>query len=219
MVFSSIDEQGRYAYANQPRIALWNLTRFAECLLPLLSDEKDKAIEEAQLALSGFAETFNTAHQAGLRSKLGLFTARDGDQALAQDLLDAMAKNQADFTLTFRRLSDAALDASGDAGVRQLFAEPIAYDEWAVRWRQRTNEEPQNPASRQIAMRAINPAFIPRNHRVEAVIEAAVNRDDFKPFEELLTVLSKPYEDQPVFAGYAQAPEPHQRVLRTFCGT
>jgi uncharacterized protein YdiU (UPF0061 family) len=219
MVFSSIDEQGRYAYANQPRIALWNLTRFAECLLPLLSDQQDKAIEEAQLALSGFAETFNTAYQAGLRSKLGLFTARDGDQALSQDLLDAMAKNQADFTLTFRRLSDAALDASGDAGVRQLFADPTAYDEWAVRWRQRTGDEPRNPASRQTAMRAVNPGFIPRNHRVEAVIEAAVNRDDFKPFEQLLTVLSNPYGDQPAFAGYAQAPEPHQRVLQTFCGT
>src|SRR6266851_2304828 len=215
MVFSSIDEQGRYAYANQPRIALWNLTRFAECLLPLLSDQQDKAIEEAQLALSGFAETFNTAYQAGLRSKLGLFTARDEDQALAQDLLDAMAKNQADFTLTFRRLSDA----SGDAGVRQLFADPTAYDEWAARWRQRTGDEPQDPVVRQTAMRAVNPAFIPRNHRVEAVIEAAVNRDDFAPFEELLTVLSNPYEDQPAYAAYAQAPEPEQRVLQTFCGT
>src|SRR6266851_4731615 len=219
MVFSSIDEQGRYAYANQPRIALWNLTRFAECLLPLLSEEQDKAIEDAQLALSGFAESFNTAYQAGLRSKLGLFTTREADQALAQDLLDAMAKNQADFTLTFRRLSDAALDASGDADVRQLFADPTAYDEWAVRWRQRTSEEPQDPAVRQIAMRAVNPAFIPRNHRVEAVIDAAVNRDAFAPFEELLTVLSKPFEDQPALSGYADPPEPHQRVLQTFCGT
>jgi uncharacterized protein YdiU (UPF0061 family) len=219
MVFSSIDEQGRYAYANQPRIALWNLTRFAECLLPLLSAEQDKAIEDAQLKLSGFAESFNTAYQAGLRSKLGLFKAREADQALAQDLLDAMAKNQADFTLTFRRLSDAALDALGDADIRQLFADPTAYDEWAVRWRQRISGEPQDPTVRQIAMRAVNPAFIPRNHRVEAVIDAAVNRDDFAPFEELLTVLSKPYEDQPAFAGYALAPEPHQRVLQTFCGT
>ncbi|HEY2213139.1 MAG TPA: YdiU family protein [Bradyrhizobium sp.] len=218
-VFSSIDEQGRYAYANQPRIALWNLTRLAECLLPLLSDEQDKAIQEAQSALSDFAESFNTAYQAGLRSKLGLFTARDSDPALAQDLLDAMAKNQADFTLTFRRLSDAALEPSGDADVRHLFAEPAAYDEWAVRWRQRTSDEPQDPAARQIAMRAVNPAFIPRNHLIEAVIDAAVNRDDFAPFEELLTVLSKPYEDQPAFASYTEAPEPHQRVLQTFCGT
>jgi uncharacterized protein YdiU (UPF0061 family) len=218
-VFSSIDEQGRYAYANQPRIALWNLTRLAECLLPLLSDQQDKAIEDAQIALGGFAETFNDAYQAGLRGKLGLFTAHDGDIALAQDLLDAMAKNQADFTLTFRHLSDAALGLANDGIVRQLFADPTAYDGWAVRWRQRTGDEPQTAAARRSAMRSVNPAFIPRNHRIEAVIEAAVNRDDFAPFEELLTVLSKPYEDQPAFSGYADPPEPDQRVLQTFCGT
>src|ERR1700710_834097 len=204
-VFSSIDQQGRYAYANQPRIALWNLTRLAECLLPLFSDDKDKAIEDAQTALGEFADQFTSAYQAGLRKKIGLFTARDGDEALVQDLLDTMAKNQADFTLTFRRLGDAALDPARDAKVRALFAEPAAFDEWAVRWRQRISEEPQSPVEREALMRAINPAFIPRNHRVEAVIEAAVNRDDFKPFETLLTVLSKPYHDQPDFAGYADA--------------
>src|SRR5260221_5136392 len=118
-VFSSIDEQGRYAYANQPRIALWNLTRLAECLLPLFSETQDKAVEEAQAALGDFAERFNTAYKAGLRSKLGLFSERDDDQALAQDLLDAMAKNQADFTLTFRRLSEAAFDPAPDGDVRQ----------------------------------------------------------------------------------------------------
>jgi uncharacterized protein YdiU (UPF0061 family) len=218
-VFSSIDEQGRYAYANQPRIALWNLTRLAECLLPLFSDQQDKAIEEAQLALGGFAEAFTAAYQAGLRNKLGLFTARDDDPALAQDLLDAMAKNQADFTLTFRRLSDAALDPDGDAEVRRLFVDSTAYDEWAARWRQRIGDEAQDPVARQAAMRTVNPAFIPRNHLIEAVIDAAVNRDDFAPFEELLVVLSKPYEDQPTLAGYAEPPKPHQRVLQTFCGT
>jgi uncharacterized protein YdiU (UPF0061 family) len=218
-VFSSIDELGRYAYANQPRIALWNLTRFAECLLPLLADEQDKAISEAQSALGDFAERFDAAYQAGLRRKLGLFTERDDDAALAQDLLNAMAKNQADFTLTFRRLSDAALNPDEDQSVRKLFADPTVYDEWAARWRQRISEEPQDPTARQSAMRSVNPAFIPRNHRVEAVIEAAVNRDDFTPFEELLTVLATPYEDQPALAGYAEPPEPHQRVLQTFCGT
>jgi uncharacterized protein YdiU (UPF0061 family) len=218
-VFSSIDEMGRYAYANQPRIALWNLTRLAECLLPLFSDDQEKAISEAQTALGGFADAFNAAYKAGLRAKLGLFAEHDGDQALAQDLLDAMARNQADFTLTFRRLSDAALDPDRDGEVRQLFAEPAAYDEWAARWSKRLDAEPQNPAERQAAMRSVNPAFIPRNHRVEAVIDAAVIRDDFAPFEELLTVLSKPYEDQPAFARYMEAPEPHQRVLQTFCGT
>ena len=218
-VFSSIDEMGRYAYANQPRIAQWNLTRLAECLLPLLSNDRDAAISEAQAAIDGFRDVFDAAFQKGLRAKLGLFTARDGDSALAQDLLDAMARNEADFTLTFRRLSEAALGPDHDGDVRQSFADPAAYDEWAARWRQRTGGEPQDPAYRRTAMRAVNPAFIPRNHRVEAVIEAAVNRSDFAPFEELLTVLSKPYEDQPAFTAYAQPPEPHQRVLQTFCGT
>jgi serine/tyrosine/threonine adenylyltransferase len=218
-VFSSIDEMGRYAYANQPRIALWNLTRLAECLLPLFSDDQEKAIAEAQEILGAFIEKFTAAYQAGLRAKIGLFTTRDGDEALVQDLLDVMAKNQADFTLTFRRLSEAALDPAGDAEVRALFAEPSAYDEWAPRWRKRTGEEPQTAAERQAAMRAVNPAFIPRNHRVEAMIQAAVNNDDYAPFEELLTVLSKPYEDQPQFADYAAPPQPDQRVLQTFCGT
>jgi uncharacterized protein YdiU (UPF0061 family) len=212
-VFSSIDEMGRYAYANQPRIALWNLTRLAECLLPLFSDDNDKAIEQAQFILGDFAEKFTTAYQAGLRKKIGLFTARDGDEALVQDLLDTMTKNQADFTLTFRRLSDG-----DDDGVRAQFTDPTAFDEWAKRWRQRLADEPQSSAERQAAMRAVNPAFIPRNHRVEAVIAAAVN-NDYAPFEELLAVLSKPFEDQPDFAAYAEPPLPDQRVLKTFCGT
>jgi uncharacterized protein YdiU (UPF0061 family) len=218
-VFSSIDEQGRYAYANQPRIALWNLTRLAECLLPLFSDDKDRAIAEAEGLLGAFAEKFTAAYQAGLRRKIGLFTTRDGDEALVQDLLDAMAQNQADFTLTFRRLADAALDSENDGAVSQLFADPAAFNEWATRWRQRTADEPQSTEERRTAMRAVNPAFIPRNHRIEAIIEAAVNRDDYAPFEQLLTVLAKPFDDQPDFAAYAEPPQPEQRVLQTFCGT
>jgi serine/tyrosine/threonine adenylyltransferase len=116
-------------------------------------------------------------------------------------------------------LSDAALEQGGDAEVRRLFADSGAYDEWAIRWRQRIGDEPQDPVARQAAMRSVNPAFIPRNHLIEAVIDAAVNRDDFAPFEALLVVLSKPYQDQPMLAGYAEPPEPHQRVLQTFCGT
>jgi serine/tyrosine/threonine adenylyltransferase len=217
-VFSSIDHHGRYAYANQPRIALWNLARLAEALLPLLAASEDRAVAEAQEALDAFAARFEAAYHAGLKTKLGLFTERDGDRELAQDLLKAMAENRADFTLTFRHLSDAA-DPAGDEAVRRLFADPSAYDGWAARWRQRLREEPQDGAARRTAMRAVNPAFVPRNHRVEAVIEAAVQRDDFAPFEELLSVLSKPYEDQPAFAHYAEPPEPNERVYRTFCGT
>ncbi|WP_431017342.1 protein adenylyltransferase SelO [Bradyrhizobium pachyrhizi] len=216
-VFSSIDEMGRYAYANQPRIALWNLTRLAECLLPLFADEQEKAIEQAQVILGEFPEKFTAAYNTRLRAKVGLFTARDGDEALIQDLLDAMAKNAADFTLTFRHLGEAASDDAAD--VRAQFTDPAAFDEWAARWRARLALEPQAPAERKAAMQAVNPAFIPRNHRIEAVIAAAVNSDDYAPFEELLTVLAKPYEDQPQFAAYADPPLPEQRVTQTFCGT
>ncbi|WFU59631.1 YdiU family protein [Bradyrhizobium pachyrhizi] len=216
-VFSSIDEMGRYAYANQPRIALWNLTRLAECLLPLFADEQEKAIEQAQVILGEFPEKFTAAYNTGLRAKVGLFTARDGDEALIQDLLDAMAKNAADFTLTFRHLGEAASDDAAD--VRAQFTDPAAFDEWAARWRARLALEPQAPAERKAAMQAVNPAFIPRNHRIEAVIAAAVNSDDYAPFEKLLTVLARPYEDQPQFAAYAEPPLPEQRVTQTFCGT
>ncbi|MGJ5207505.1 protein adenylyltransferase SelO [Bradyrhizobium sp. HKCCYLR20261] len=217
-VFSSIDEFGRYAFANQPRIAMWNLTRLAECLLPLFDADKDQAIKQAEAALDGFASQFTEAHQAGLRRKLGLSTQTEGDQPLAQALFDTMAAAKADFTLTFRRLSDAA--GSGDLSeVRALFEDPAGFDEWAARWQQRLAEEPQTPAERRDAMRKVNPAFIPRNHRIEAVISAAVENDDYAPFEELHAVLAKPFEDQPERADYAQPPEPEERVLQTFCGT
>ncbi|MEA2881578.1 MAG: serine/tyrosine/threonine adenylyltransferase, partial [Bradyrhizobium sp.] len=156
---------------------------------------------------------------AGLRRKLGLFTARDDDPGLANDLLKAMAENAADFTLTFRRLSAAAADPAGDAEVRKLFTDPAAFDAWVVRWRQRIATEPQDAATRRAAMGAVNPAFIPRNHRVEAVIRAAVDHSDFAPFEELLTVLARPCEDQPALAQYMDPPARHERVLQTFCGT
>ena len=164
-------------------------------------------------------EKFTAAYQAGLRAKIGLFTEAEGDEALVQDLLDAMTKNQADFTLTFRRLGDAALGHDNDEPVRGLFIDPTMFDEWAVRWRQRMALEPQSAAERRDAMMRINPAFIPRNHRVEAVIQAATQRDDYAPFEELLTVLARPFEDQPAYAAYAEPPQESQRVTQTFCGT
>jgi uncharacterized protein YdiU (UPF0061 family) len=130
-----------------------------------------------------------------------------------------MADNQADFTLTFRRLGEAAVSTAGDDAVRSLFADPRAYDVWATRWRERLALEPQDGQSRRAAMRAANPAFIPRNHRVEEVIAAAVEQGDFGPFHQLVTVLSRPYEDQPEFEAYMNPPRAEERVLRTFCGT
>jgi uncharacterized protein YdiU (UPF0061 family) len=213
-VFSSIDIHGRYAYANQPSIAQWNLVRLAECLLPLLSDTTAAAADEANEALGAFVPAFERAYHAGLGRKLGLLTEREGDPELAQGLLEAMAAGMADFTLTFRRLSEG-----DDAGARSLFGDPAAFDEWAKRWRRRLEEEPMDAEARRAAMLAANPAFIPRNHRVEAVIRAAVDRDDFAPFEELLAVLAKPFESQPGFEHYSEPPAAHERVHATFCGT
>jgi uncharacterized protein YdiU (UPF0061 family) len=130
-----------------------------------------------------------------------------------------MARNDADFTLTFRRLCDAATSTDGDAALRSLFTDPRAFDDWAAIWRHRLAEEGAEGKARRGAMRAANPAFIPRNHLVEAVISAAVNKGDLSPFESLLTVLSMPYEDQPAFGRYADPPRPEQVVHQTFCGT
>src|SRR5215210_2631081 len=157
-VFSSIDHMGRYAYANQPRIALWNLTRLAETLLPLLSEDQDQAVAQAQEALSGFAPRFEAAYHGGIRRKLGLLTEREEDFMLAEDLLRAMAENQADFTLTFRRLCDAAESPAADEPVRDLFVDPTAFDRWAARWRERLCQEPQDGVARRAAMHAVNPA-------------------------------------------------------------
>ena len=218
-VYSSIDSLGRYAYGNQPAIARWNLARFAETLLPLFAKDKDAAVKAAQETIEAFAPRFETVYAAGLSRKLGVLQPRPDDLSLAQDLLDCMARNGTDFTLTFRRLCDAAVGCHRDDVVRSLFANPSAFDDWATRWRHRLAEEGGEANERRAAMRAANPAFIPRNHLVEEAISAAVNDGDFLPFEDLLTVLSMPYEDQPVFSRYADPPRPDQVVHQTFCGT
>jgi serine/tyrosine/threonine adenylyltransferase len=226
-VFSSIDHQGRYAYSNQPHAAHWNLARLAETLLPLLEQEtgnqetgnQEAALASATEALNAFEPQFEAARSAGLRRKLGLFNEREGDAALAEDLLQRMAANRADFTLTFRRLCDAAAGPEGDGGVRALFADPTAYDSWAVGWRRRLQEEPLSGQARAEVMKLTNPAFISRNHRVEAALDAAVSQQNFQPFEELLDVVSLPYEDRPDFERYTTPARPEERVSQTFCGT
>ena len=206
-VFSSIDQNGRYAFSNQPRIALWNLTRLAECLLPLLADDEARAVELAKEALGTFSSAFDAAFTTGMLAKVGLSDAAD-DDTLVAEFLHLLAENQADFTVAFRRLCDAA---DGDATeLRTMFTDPAGFDAWSDKWRQRSPDSS--------AMRKVNPAFIPRNHRIEAVIAAGL-RSDFGPFEELVTVLSRPYDDQPDFAAYADPPRPEQCVTQTFCGT
>jgi uncharacterized protein YdiU (UPF0061 family) len=136
---------------------------------------------------------------------------------LIQDLLERMTENRADFTLTFRALCDAVVSAD-DTAVRVLFKDANAFDEWAGKWRARLAEDGGEAKARRDAMRAVNPRYIPRNHRVEEAIAAAV-RGDYAPFETLVTVLSKPFDDQPEFARYADPPRPEEVVSQTFCGT
>lgn len=213
-VFSAIDEHGRYAYGNQPPIARWNLTRFAEALLPLLADDVDRAVALAQQALDGFDGLLQPALLGGFRRKLGLLDEEDGDAPLINGLLDIMKRGRADFTLVFRRLGEGDISAC-----RALFDNPAEFDGWESQRRARLAREATSPAARQAAMMRVNPLYIPRNHRVEAVIEAAVERQDFAPFEDLLAVLAQPYDEQPGREDYALPPAPHERVLATFCGT
>jgi serine/tyrosine/threonine adenylyltransferase len=159
---------------------------------------------------------FEVAYAAGLRRKLGLLTAEADDLALGQDLLERMAEQGADFSLTFRGVVAAA---TGDDVVRKQFVDPAAFDEWAAKWRVRLVSEGGDMAAREKLMRSANPAFIPRNHRIEEVIVAAVTKGDYGPFERLLAVLSRPYDDQPENATYAAAPKPEEVVQATFCGT
>jgi uncharacterized protein YdiU (UPF0061 family) len=217
-VFSSIDHFGRYAFANQPAVIKWNLTRFAETLLPLMADGAGKAIEAANASIKLFNDHFNQAYLTGLRRKLGLACEIEGDRELGSDLLTLMAENQADFTLTFRALCEAAADAKGNAGARVLFADPSAFDGWTARWRERLSLEERPVEARRTAMLAANPMFIPRNHRIEAVIQDA-EAGHFDKFHELVEVLAHPYDDQPDFADHAKPPAPGEEVQQTFCGT
>jgi uncharacterized protein YdiU (UPF0061 family) len=208
-VFSSIDVNGRYAFGNQPRIALWNLTRLAECLLPLFTDDETKAVEIAKAELETFSALFDTALMTGMATKLGV--AGDGGEVIGE-FLRLLGQSHADYTLAFRRLCDAA-DGNVDP-LRDMFIDLAAFDAWAAKWRQQRETQRIDSAE----MRKINPAFIPRNHRIEAVIQAAL-RDDFAPFEELVTVLAKPYDDQRQYAAYMDPPQDDERVTQTFCGT
>jgi uncharacterized protein YdiU (UPF0061 family) len=217
--FSSIDHRGRYAFANQPRVAHWNMTRLAEALLWLFSDDEAEAVRLATERLDRFPARFEAAHLRVLRAKLGLAHEDPNDGALAHDLLDRLAANHVDHTLFFRRLCASAADRAADAAILPLFDDPEAFRGWAEAWRRRQALEARAPAAQESEMRHANPAFIPRNHRVEEAIEAAVRRDDFKPFEVLVDVLANPYEDQPEAAHLTARPGADQRAYRTFCGT
>ena len=219
-VFSSIDHMGRYAYHNQPSIAHWNLAGFAQTLLPLVSDDQEDAVARATEVVNTFPERFQAFYAAGLYRKIGLADIRKGDDELAQSLLSCMAENRADFTLSFRRLCSLKRDGTeADDAMRELFAAGSAFDQWVVRWRKRLATEGRSDLERQTDMRCVNPAFIPRNHRVEQVIRAAEDDGNLVPFDELVNVLAAPYEDQPGCEWFENPPHSEEIVRQTFCGT
>jgi len=211
-VFSSIDLNGRYAYANQPRIAQWNLARLAETLLPLIAEKSEDAIAPATQEIQAFDAQFNAQWTRRLYGKLGLFTPKPDDAVLVEQLLDAMQTAKADFTSTFRRLSELT---TREATVGELFGDEG--NGWFATWATRLAREgsAESVAAR---MRSVNPAVIPRNHLIERVIRAAVDYDDFAPFHALNEVLAHPFED-PSGEEFTRPPQPNERVLQTFCGT
>lgn len=243
-VFSSIDQTGRYAYGNQPMIGQWNIARLAETLLPLLHETPGEAVDIANDAVGRYMERFQAEWDGVIRAKLGLSgrtgvqrddrgevdragdggadaggDSSDEDTDLIRAFLALLLEQKADFTLAFRRLSDAAENENADPAFAALLADRDAAAPFLARWRERLSRDGRNAAERAAAMRAVNAALIPRNHRIEAAIEAAVEEQDFSLFEAMNTALARPYEDQPAFAAFAEPPKPGEEVLQTFCGT
>lgn len=201
--FSYIDKNGRYAYSNQPGIAQWNLTRFAEALLPLFNEDQEKAVQMAKGELEKFPNIFDESHLQIFSKKIGL--PQNQDLELIQALLDLMASQKTDFTLTFRSLSN------GPDSFLSNFEDKKPVQDWLAR----LNAAGIPDTS---LMKVMNPAYIPRNHRIEEVIEAA-QQDNFAPFHELHKALQNPYNEQEGFEKLQQPPTPEEIVCNTFCGT
>jgi uncharacterized protein YdiU (UPF0061 family) len=201
-VFSSIDRHGRYAYGNQPHIAQWNLARLAEAMLPLFHEDEKQAVEIGNGLITKFEGRFKHHWLAGMRAKLGLFNQEDDDTALIQSLLDWMHETKADFTNTFRDLT------RGSGGT----------PEWHARWRERLQRQPQSADEAVALMRRSNPAFIPRNHKVEEALAAASNHGDLNPMHRLLTVLAAPFDHTQDWPEFSQ-PSDDTEGYQTFCGT
>ncbi|EAQ96627.1 protein adenylyltransferase SelO [Congregibacter litoralis] len=217
-LFSSIDQQGRYAYSNQPGIAHWNLARLAEALLPLINDDTDTAVGQAKKALSQFPMLLEQAYQEGLGKKLGLSEMTAADNKLADELFAALQEDQADFTLAFRFLADAIKPDAAQSGAGELFSPGKQLLEWLPRWMQRQQSDTVDPEERQERMFAANPAFIPRNHLVQRAIEEG-EKGDFALFHRLLERLALATDYSPDDRDLALPAQPQERVLRTFCGT
>jgi len=211
-VFSSIDTGGRYAYGNQPVVAAWNLTRFAETLVPLLHSEHTQAVKLAQEALARFDELYRGHWLAGMRSKLGLCNAEEADESLIRSLLGLMQEHGADYTNTF-----LALTFSNEGG-SSLF-DTADFAAWKERWQARLARQQEPGGASHQLMRGSNPALIPRNHRVEEALAAAVTNEDYSLTTRFLDALASPYAHSANQAEYALPPENSNLPYQTYCGT
>ncbi|MDF2571907.1 MAG: hypothetical protein K0R55_3511 [Sporomusa sp.] len=211
-VFSSIDVKGRYAYGNQPHIAGWNLARFAETLLPLLHVDQAQAVNLAQDEITEFTKLYHRNWLAGMRAKLGIFNEETQDESLIEGLLSMMQMHRVDYTNTFRALT---FDTPEDTA---LFG-TTEFTQWHELWQARLSRQQEPKDSSQQLMRNSNPALIPRNHRVEAALDAAVKEGDYSVMARLLNVLSSPYAHSHEQAEYSTTPALSTQPYRTFCGT
>lgn len=210
-VFSSIDMHGRYAYENQPKMAAWNLARFAETLLPLLHGDENQAVGLAQEEISTFWSLYNDNWLAGMRAKLGLYNQEEGDPLLINDFLQLMEQYQADYTKTFKSLTLGKNDGEN------LFSHP-AYHHWHERWQERLGRQPQSRNESRELMKSHNPAMIPRNHLVEEALDAA-QEGDLTKMHKLLLALESPYSYTAEQEEFSQLPPPASCHYQTFCGT
>ncbi|AOZ92986.1 protein adenylyltransferase SelO [Paenibacillus crassostreae] len=211
-VFSSIDREGRYAYGNQPYIGGWNLARFADALVPLLHENQPEAVDLAQGALEEYARLYYETWMAGMRAKLGMYNVEEQDESLIKDLLSIMHKYSADYTntflaLTFNKVEDTVLSGTPE------------FTSWYKLWQERLDRQHESKDTVHQLMRNSNPAIIPRNHRVEEALEAAVKSGDYSVMEQLLEALANPYAHSPEQVAYATLPEESACSYRTFCGT
>lgn len=211
-VFSSIDVQGRYAYQNQPPIGQWNLARFAEAILPLLHDDQDHAVDLARETHAKYEELYFHYWVKGMREKLGIMNEEEQDRTLIDELLQIMHDHRADFTNTFRALTLGKPEETNMLG-------SLEFQAWYEKWQARLSRQEESEATVYEVMKKTNPAIIPRNHRVEEALEAAVNQGDYSVMERLMNALSDPYAYSEKQEAYTTLPEPTGRPYRTYCGT
>ena len=214
------DYRGRYAFDQQPSIGLWNLTCLAQAMLPLLdADDGEAAAEQARDALAGYEPALIAAYSAGMRAKLGLRDAHEGDQALSAGLLNLMEANRIDYTTLFRDLAALRVaDDSLDAGLRDRFIDRPGFDAWLADYRARLRHESGDDDARAAAMRAVNPRYILRNYLAQQAIERA-EQGDYAEIDRLLALLSRPFDEQPGMQAYAQEPPDWGRVLEVSCSS